>query len=641
MIIKRLILNDFRVFYGRQRVELGPGLYIIHGENGRGKSTLLNAIQWAFFGRYEDRQGNIVVPRVILNRDARREGKTDFSVEVLLDDAGRQILIRRSCDLSGGEPHTTLYVEHDGDALDERSAQILLRNLLDEEVSRFFLFDGEQLREYEELLFDEDAAQTVRRSIEQILGLPALTNTVEDLDAIADDFGREVTKAARRDDRTQRAALRAQQLEQELNDAQDDLARLVEQRGEAEAEIGKANETLQQYEAASDLLRQIEGVEAEVKKLEEEEDRESERLQKSLSDTWRDVLAAAVEGRRREIDAALERQRQIERNVAEAERLEASLRDDTCAQCGQTLPESATTALRTRLAELRKDTAGDVDLADLRDTSLTLGAISRVGRLEEAIESNRTINRTRYDIATRKQELDDLRGRAQEIPESEIRIAARSRDDAQKRIGAINQRIGEAEARVAEISTNLKTVRDEIEKTSGSDEVAAIRRRHRLADDVRQIFDAAKDQFRDDRRTHVERDASQIFSVLTTEPEYTGLRINANYGLETLGPDGEPVPGRSAGQEQVVALALIGALNRNATRRAPVMMDTPLGRLDTKHRAKVLGFLADMAEQVFLLVHSAEVNEADLKVIRATITSEFELEREALYRTQIRPRDLA
>jgi hypothetical protein len=136
-------------------------------------------------------------------------------------------------------------------------------------------------------------------------------------------------------------------------------------------------------------------------------------------------------------------------------------------------------------------------------------------------------------------------------------------------------------------------------------------------------------------------DASDIFSVLTTTPEYKGLRINPNYGLETLGPDGEPVPGRSAGQEQIVAFALIGALNRNATRRAPVIMDTPLARLDRGHRAKVLSFLGDMAQQVFLLVHSAEVSEEDLAAIRGTIAREFELHPDALFRTQIRERTLA
>ena len=96
MIIKRLVLEDFQIFYGRQQLDLGAGLYVIHGENGRGKSTLLSAVHWALFGHYENRQGNVVSSRVMVNRDAVREGRTTVKVELLLEDGGEEILIRRS-----------------------------------------------------------------------------------------------------------------------------------------------------------------------------------------------------------------------------------------------------------------------------------------------------------------------------------------------------------------------------------------------------------------------------------------------------------------------------------------------------------------------------------------------------------------
>ena len=73
--------------------------------------------------------------------------------------------------------------------------------------------------------------------------------------------------------------------------------------------------------------------------------------------------------------------------------------------------------------------------------------------------------------------------------------------------------------------------------------------------------------------------------------------------LEILDEHHEAAGYRSAGQEQVVALSLIAALNRNARRRAPVIMDTPFGRLDAEHSQNILRFLSEMAEQVFLLVH--------------------------------------
>lgn len=642
MIIRRLTLEDFQIFYGRQTLDLGPGLYVVHGENGRGKTTLLSAVYFALFGHYYDRQDNAVSPRVMLNRDARREGRSQVSVELLLDDEGTTVLIRRSFDLGNPDRGVRLYVEKDGQTLDDHSANMLLRNLLDEDVARFFLFDGEQLRDYEELLFEsEDAAEEVRYSIEQILGLPALTNAVTDLDRVAEIFDRDVTKAARRETSTQQAALRAQQYEQDLDDARDDLSNLQDLRTKAEAEVEEATQVLQQYEAAQDLLQQITALEALISSQKDERARESERLQKALGDAWRDVLASAVEERRREIEGVLARQREQEHAAAAAAALRTSLNDDRCSQCGQDLAAEARTAITDRLANLEAQGVDPVDAQDLQTVALALGAITRVGRLEEAVDLSRAIGRIDYEIAAKSQELQDLRTRTAEVPEAEIRAAAHKRDSAQQQIGAVQERITAAEDRVARLVADLKKIREEIERASGSQEVAELRKRHDLAAQVRAIFEAAKGEFRDELRTEVEGDSSDIFSVLTTTPEYKGLRINPNYGLETLGPDGEPVPGRSAGQEQIVAFALIGALNRNATRRAPVIMDTPLARLDRGHRAKVLSFLGDMAQQVFLLVHSAEVSEEDLAAIRGAIAREFELHADALFRTQVRERTLA
>jgi len=110
--------------------------------------------------------------------------------------------------------------------------------------------------------------------------------------------------------------------------------------------------------------------------------------------------------------------------------------------------------------------------------------------------------------------------------------------------------------------------------------------------------------------------ATEIFKLLTTDPTYAGLQINENYGLVILRHDQIAVGQRSAGAEQIVALSLLGALNRLATKRGPVIMDTPFGRLDRTHRANILRFVPTMADQVVLLVHDGEIDRVrDLKEI--------------------------
>ena len=140
------------------------------------------------------------------------------------------------------------------------------------------------------------------------------------------------------------------------------------------------------------------------------------------------------------------------------------------------------------------------------------------------------------------------------------------------------------------------------------------------------VFEARIQDLIDELRTDVEREASTIFLALTTDKSYKGLQINDNYGLTILAANGDAVPVRSAGAEQVVALSLIGALNRLAAKRGPVIMDTPFGRLDRKHRENIMRFVPTLADQVALLVHSGEIDpERDLDPVRGHISAEYEI----------------
>jgi DNA sulfur modification protein DndD len=145
---------------------------------------------------------------------------------------------------------------------------------------------------------------------------------------------------------------------------------------------------------------------------------------------------------------------------------------------------------------------------------------------------------------------------------------------------------------------------------------------------LKNIFDISIGRFRDQLRSVVERHAKEVHSKLTTEPGYVGLKINDQYGLMLVNDQGRDILRRSAGSEQIVALSLITALNRASDREAPVVMDTPLGRLDRGHRTNILRFAGEFGPQVILLVQSGELDrERDLADIRPYLSREYKIER--------------
>jgi DNA sulfur modification protein DndD len=147
-----------------------------------------------------------------------------------------------------------------------------------------------------------------------------------------------------------------------------------------------------------------------------------------------------------------------------------------------------------------------------------------------------------------------------------------------------------------------------------------------LAADLERIFSASIERLRDRLRERVGTLASDSFKQMTTQKAYRGLEINANYGLSILDSAGRRVSLRSAGAEQVVALSLIDGLNRTGRSIGPVVMDTPFGRLDPKHRDNILTYLPTVTSQFVLLVHGGEIRpETDLASIKSRIGAVYSI----------------
>lgn len=54
MIIKDIIIKNFRSYYGENKFEFSDGLTLVIGDNGDGKTTFFEALQWLFATMVED-----------------------------------------------------------------------------------------------------------------------------------------------------------------------------------------------------------------------------------------------------------------------------------------------------------------------------------------------------------------------------------------------------------------------------------------------------------------------------------------------------------------------------------------------------------------------------------------------------------
>ena len=177
-----------------------------------------------------------------------------------------------------------------------------------------------------------------------------------------------------------------------------------------------------------------------------------------------------------------------------------------------------------------------------------------------------------------------------------------------------------------------------IEKTHQADEISDIETALADADEetLRERAATLTDLARQIAATQagLAAEAAEIAELARTD--YVGLAINDHYGLSIRHREGDLEEGASAAAQQVVALALMGALQANAPLQGPIVMDTPFSRVDPGHKENVVKTLPSMADEVVLFIQEGEIGRADVRRFLGTsLRREYELVRESARRTRI------
>ena len=208
-----MTLRDFGPYKGEQIIDFSSqsGVSIFWGNNGRGKTTLLNAFRFGLFGVIQRRNGVLKNLSEMCNNEAVQEGRYGFTVILeMTNDQNtykltRQLKLRKGVTRPSGEEdyQKDVFLEKNGSILSPGDRDHELNMIMPEQVARFFLFDAELLQEYEELLETNTAdGDQIKTSIEKILGVPVLQNGVVDIEDARSQYERQKSRAARNDDKT-------------------------------------------------------------------------------------------------------------------------------------------------------------------------------------------------------------------------------------------------------------------------------------------------------------------------------------------------------------------------------------------------------------------------------------------------------
>ncbi len=228
MFIKEIVLDNFRIYKGQNRVELLPdgerNIIVVSGKNGFGKTTFLMSLVWCLYGRQMDKVDELYKKEIedkgnygkyignSLNRLAEADGKTRFSVSVTFTDVKipditcNEVTIRRSFDTkTGTKDELEILIDNQQNQIiqdlsqnNQDGGEIFIREfILPLEIAKFFFFDAEKIVSLAEVNSSEQR-RALGIAYSQVLGIHKYEELKEQLLNIQDDYRKNAAKPADR-----------------------------------------------------------------------------------------------------------------------------------------------------------------------------------------------------------------------------------------------------------------------------------------------------------------------------------------------------------------------------------------------------------------------------------------------------------
>ena len=615
---------------------------IIFGNNMRGKTSILNAIRWAFYGEAVGRHSRPIPLQEIVNKDAALVDDWRVEVHVRFDANGhtydlRRVAERRPLVATPSKPEDftrLIHLTRDGSAISGDQVEAEIGLIAPKQISRFFLFDGELLQEYETLLIeDSQQGQQIKEAIEQVLGVPALTNGRVDIQTILKQAQKrqnaDLKQIAGLEKQAERhAALtgRIDAIDRDLEDLNTRLKRVREERTVLDDELEAAHSVIGAKATLDAKLGEQKVV------IEECDKKEAERLD-LISGAWKDLIDGQLqirrdqlERQRKELMDSIKKRSSLAQKISDLQQL---LDTRECPTCEQVLGDERRSQIGEALGKAEAELQSiDDSSSALQDISGQLDALSKIRSInarDRLWQAEKDLQGYHVRLTQIENDIERLRDEIAGYDTADIarkRVLHREKIREEGRLqGDIQDQNVERNKLVDELAVSQKAIEGLTKDRTQRSTIKAS-----LCSDLERVFSQSIEQLRDKLRKRVEELANDAFKQMTTQKSYRGLEINDNYGLQIVDASGRHVAVRSAGAEQIVALSLIDGLNRTGRAAGPIIMDTPFGRLDLDHRDNILSYLPSVTSQFVLLVHSGEIRkDTDLAVIADRIGAIYEI----------------
>ncbi len=623
MKLTSIKLCNFRSFYGKTcEITLAGNnsnnTTIIYGNNGAGKTSLLNAFTWVLYEKFSAAFASV---DQLVNKRAIAEAKKGQSIECWVELAwehdGKRYRVKRQCrvykyenDIDIGK--TELYMQVAGDDgrwyLPPQQPEEIIGQILPASLHQYFFFDGERIEE----IVRSDKKAEIAEATKIFLGIEVINRSIRHLQEAKKSLENELRLIG--DSGIKKLLKQQEKIEFEIetiNKRQREIIKELEYQNTFKKETSKR---LRELNAAKDLQERRQELENQKESHQQDLRHTRETIKKAISARGYTVMLPETKVEFREIIDNLKQKGKLTTGISR-EFIQELLDSDSCI-CGTSIAPGNLTRANVQIW-LEKAGSSEVEETAIRMCAQVDEIDKQAAIFWEEIDKEQVrIGQLRQTIAEIEVELDNIEERLRKDPSEEIRSLQKRLDKIEEKITELTLEQGANQQKVVNLKSELEALNKQIARQKLNEEKQMLAQRRISAtqdaiDRLTQVKVLQEQQF----RLQLEKRVQEIFREISFTPyiptiseKYELTLIENTSGLEM------PVAA-STGENQILSLSFISSIIdrvRDWSQKKmlmvtdsstfPIVMDSPFGSLDEIYRRHIAKIIPKLANQLVVLV---------------------------------------
>ena len=601
---------------------------IIKGNNGTGKTTLLNAFTWCLYGKeihsYGHKEGmSLCNNKAVTLADFNEDIKVSVTIN-FLDENGRPYIFERSLDyyknvdgdLRRRNNKTTFKVTkpQGNDITVKYDDEYTIKKLMPKKIQDYFFFDGARLGDY----FQTNSNKNIKSAVFDISQLNIVKSLFENLPKVITTYSNKIAKL---DPNVGNAHMLINKYEKNIENYKLEIQRLNNEISESEDEIESIDNQLLELnhvgvtKAVEDEKRLVREITSLDEKLNGKNARSGLLYKRSklimnfyplmiVHPYFFDFLELGEDSRKKGFIPPKYKKSFLK-----------DLLDEGKCICGVDFNENP--EHKEAIMKLMEETNPITDSSEKITSILTTVKESILRNKlksfkEEIIDLNKDIIATEDEIEEKSEELKNVRAITENNSIKEIEKLAQIKKDLRGIINSHSRQIGTLESQIKFAERELRKAQQKLkdqmnDEKDYNDLSKKIEFAKKAKKDATYLYNTLADEMKDQIQALTK---DKFTKIQWKENEFVDIELTKDYDISIINKIGNiEKPGDlSDGEKLSLGLCFMSALHKISGFDLPIIMDTPLGNLDVDIRQNIAKFLPEFVEnkQIVLLVTGTE-----------------------------------